>query len=232
MSERPEMERDDDLLAAEYALRLLEGDELVAFERRLRAEPELAGIVAAWRERLVPMDAETEPVPPPPALKPRLEGALFGEADRPREPGSLLAFWRGLSMAALALAAVLGILLLRPEPVPPDGGPILTAEIASEDASLRLIAVYDAAGGQLRLSRTAGKPPQGRALELWAIAGDEAPISLGVLPEAPSAVVRLPDGLRPPPEGVVLAVSDEPMGGSPTGQPTGPVLALGEITGI
>ena len=36
--------------------------------------------------------------------------------------------------------------------------------------------------------------------------------------------------LRAALEGAVLAISDEPTGGSPTGAPTGDVLALGEIT--
>ncbi|TIW60287.1 MAG: anti-sigma factor, partial [Mesorhizobium sp.] len=33
-------------------------------------------------------------------------------------------------------------------------------------------------------------------------------------------------------QGAVLAVSVEPIGGSPTGQPTGPVVAAGDLKGI
>jgi anti-sigma-K factor RskA len=230
MSDAPDMEPDDDMLAAEYALGLLEGPERSGFEARLQAEPDLVRRVVAWQERLALLGAEVEEVAPPPQLKSRLETTLFGAVERPGA-FSGLGFWRGLSIASLALAAVLGILLLRPDP-PRPGAPILTADITAEDASLRLIAVYDADTGTLRLSRTAGTPMEGRALELWAIAGDAPPVSLGVLPDAPAASVPMPAGMQPPPEGVVLAVSDEPMGGSPTGQPTGPVLALGAVTGI
>jgi anti-sigma-K factor RskA len=229
MSDRPDMERDDDMLAAEYVLRLLEGDELAALEARLHAEPELAARVGAWHARLGPIADEIGPVAPPPALKARLGIALFGEPERPAPLLARLWFWRGLSLAALALAAALGLLLLRPGP-PPGGGPILTADISAEDAGLRLIAVYDAAEGQLRLSRAAGGAAAGRALELWAIAGDAAPVSLGVLPESPAATVVLPDDMRPPAAGTVFAISDEPPGGSPTGQPTGAVLATGAVT--
>ena len=232
MSDMPDIEPDDDMLAAEYALRLLEGDELVAFEARLRREPDLIARVAAWNERLSALGGEVDPVTPPSALKPRLEIALFGSPDRPVPWLATLSFWRGLSFASLAAVAALAFLMLRPAAPPPAPGPIYTAEIAAEDASLRLIAVYDEASGLLRLSRTVGGPLQGRVLELWAIAGGQPPLSLGVLPDATTATVALPDQLQPPPDGAVLAISDEPVGGSPTGQPTGAVLALGEITPI
>ena len=32
--------------------------------------------------------------------------------------------------------------------------------------------------------------------------------------------------------GAILAISDEPLGGSPTGQPTGDVLAAGALTPV
>lgn len=69
--------------------------------------------------------------------------------------------------------------------------------------------------------------------ELWAIAGDAAPVSLGVVPENGRITLTLPDALRGSPQsGLVLALSDEPPGGSPTGAPTGDVLAVGEVLDI
>jgi anti-sigma-K factor RskA len=62
---------------------------------------------------------------------------------------------------------------------------------------------------------------------LWLIAEGGAPVSLGLLePQGPSRIT-VPDDLRPVLAGATLAVSDEPPGGSPTGQPTGAVLAAG-----
>jgi anti-sigma-K factor RskA len=95
---------------------------------------------------------------------------------------------------------------------------------------LRVLAVYDGASDRLRITRTAGRPADGRAHELWAIAGDNAPVSLGVMPADGSGAVTLPQGLAP--QGLVLAISDEPPGGSPTGQPTGAVLAVGEVVSL
>ncbi len=64
---------------------------------------------------------------------------------------------------------------------------------------------------------------------MWLIAGDDAPVSLGVLPDGPVRLAIAPD-LRPRLAGATLAISDEPPGGSPTGQPSGAVLATGPLT--
>lgn len=53
------------------------------------------------------------------------------------------------------------------------------------------------------------------------------------MPENGRITLTLPDALRVSPQsGLVLALSDEPPGGSPTGAPTGDVLAVGEVLDI
>jgi anti-sigma-K factor RskA len=74
---------------------------------------------------------------------------------------------------------------------------------------------------------------QGRSLELWAIPADGKPISLGVIPAGGSGKVELSEtqkALIGKP--IALAVSLEPKGGSPTGQPTGPVLYQGALAAL
>ena len=89
---------------------------------------------------------------------------------------------------------------------------------------------FDPASNQLDLTRTASGPREGRALEMWLIAGDNAPVSLGVWPKGQAnAVLDIPADLALQMAGGVLAVSDEPEGGSPTGAPTGDVLAVGQV---
>ena len=58
------------------------------------------------------------------------------------------------------------------------------------------------------------------------------PDSLGVLPQDAASRITLPEALRGKLVGSVLAISDEPEGGSPTGAPTGAVLATGELTRV
>ncbi|MDG1519948.1 MAG: anti-sigma factor [Yoonia sp.] len=89
---------------------------------------------------------------------------------------------------------------------------------------------FDPASNQLDLTRTASGPREGRALEMWLIAGDNAPVSLGVWSKGQAnAVLDIPADLALQMAGGVLAVSDEPEGGSPTGAPTGDVLAVGQV---
>ena len=104
---------------------------------------------------------------------------------------------------------------------------------------MRRISIFGATGsiGQNTvdlITRQGGaSAPQGRAQELWLIAdADSAPISLGLLGGEQQIVVPVAESLRGALEGATLAVSDEPEGGSPTGAPTGPVLAAGQITAL
>ncbi|MDP3295611.1 MAG: anti-sigma factor [Nevskia sp.] len=62
------------------------------------------------------------------------------------------------------------------------------------------------------------------SLELWLIT-DAGPVSLGLLPTTGTGTMKMP--LRVKGDQLTLAVSLEPVGGSPTGQPTGPVLTSG-----
>jgi anti-sigma-K factor RskA len=70
-----------------------------------------------------------------------------------------------------------------------------------------------------------------RVMELWLIeTADAAPVSLGVVGRDGEGVMVIEAPMRARlSEGAVLAVSLEPQGGSPTGQPTGPVIASGEV---
>ncbi len=80
------------------------------------------------------------------------------------------------------------------------------------------------------------RPPVGRDYELWALPKGGAPVSLGVLPyQANTFRHSLSEGQRAALAAAgQLAVSVEPIGGSPTGQPTGAVVyvvPLREVSG-
>ncbi len=70
-----------------------------------------------------------------------------------------------------------------------------------------------------------------RVPELWLIPADGKPRPLGLLSADRPVTIAIPAELRAQAIGdAVLAVSLEPPGGSPTGQPTGPVIASGKLT--
>ena len=68
---------------------------------------------------------------------------------------------------------------------------------------------------------------------IWAIEGSDAPKSLGLLKIDARNDVTLPaDVLAKFGPGTTLAISLEPLGGSPNPTPTGPVVAAGKATPI
>lgn len=216
---------DDRALAGEYVLGVLPPDEARAAAARVAADPDFAALVAAWQADLAALADEVDPVTPPARVWRATERRLFGP---PRRRWFLWAAPVALA-AALAAAVLLSPDLFPRGPEPPLA-PAYRAEIASETGTLSLAAAYDADTGALYVEREQGAAAPGRALQLWIIAGDDAPVSLGVLPEDPVIAVEIAPDLRADLAGATLAVSDEPEGGSPTGQPTGAVLAVGTLT--
>ena len=230
MSKHPnQLPEDDAMLAAEYALGVMQGAERDAFARRMADEPALAAAVRNWDEHFVSFANELEPAVPPARVQKQLETRLFGEEKKPSLWNSL-GFWRGLAIASLAAVVVVGGWNLRP--AGDATGAALVAQVAGEANAIKLVAYYDETKGELRLNRTEGTAAAGRSFELWLIAGNDAPVSLGVLPAANTTKLEVPDNLRAKFKGGVLAVSDEPAGGSPTGAPTGAVLATGQLATI
>src|SRR5262249_26967631 len=67
----------------------------------------------------------------------------------------------------------------------------------------------------------------------WLILPDQRPRSLGLIQPGQPIRLTIPPDLagRLTPD-AALAVSLEPPGGSPTGQPTGPVIASGKLTSL
>jgi anti-sigma-K factor RskA len=230
MSKRPTTpERDDGILAAEYALGLMRGKARDDFARRLANEPQLAAALRQWEEQFSQFTDDIAPVKAPRHIEASLEKRLFAEAAKP-SLWSSLGFWRGLAIASLAGVLALGIFTLqRPADQP---GTALVAQVAGDAKAVTLVAYYDNSKGELRLNRTTGNAASGRVFELWLIAGTDAPVSLGVLPPDNTTRITVPETLRAKFTNATLAISDEPTGGSPTGAPTGAVLATGQLTSL
>jgi len=228
MSDQDQPDRDDSVLAGEYALGLLTADEAAAIEARLNREPDLRALYAEWAEDLIAMTDDIPPETPPARVWRGIETDVHGAgAQVPWYRRAML--WGGgiTAAAALILAVGYGGLFER-APLPPVDAPY-AAELAAEDRGLVVRALYDDATGRLFVERDAGRAAPGRALELWLIAGEDSPVSLGVLPDDAQAVLPVPDALRDRFAGSALAISDEPEGGSPTGAPTGDILAVGQV---
>jgi anti-sigma-K factor RskA len=100
----------------------------------------------------------------------------------------------------------------------------MVAAFMVEGIKTPLVATYDSANG--RLSMPGPMPiPQGKSAQLWAIVGTAAPRPLGLFHEAGTRVEADARSATPMAPGTTFAISLEPIGGSPTGAPTGPVVA-------
>jgi len=232
MSDTPGTKRDDDwTLAGELALGVLAGDERVAAETRAAVDPAFARLVEDWHARLGDMAAEAAPVVPPPRVWDAIDRSLFAERSQAKGLWSNLNFWRWLSAGTGALAAVC-IAFLVFFAVPPAQPPMVAALQAIGKGPL-FFAHVDAASGRLLVEVVEPDTDTSHVPELWVIPGDGVPRSLGVINRTGETTIALSAALREATiAGATLAVSLEPVGGSPTGQPTGPVVAAGEINPI
>jgi anti-sigma-K factor RskA len=228
----PPMDPEDRLKAAEYALGVLQGRARQDFARRMQQDGSLAAVVRQWDEHFVVLADDIEPIVPPAHLQATLEKRLFApqSANQTQSLWNSLWFWRGLAVASLAAVIAVGAWNFKAPLVQPGAG--LVAQVSGQSNAVQLVAYYDESKGELRLNRTQGTAASGRSFELWLIAGKDAPVSLGVLPIDATGKVNVPANLRSKIKGGVLAISDEPQGGSPTGAPTGAVLATGPLTAV
>ncbi|WP_082143918.1 anti-sigma factor [Nitratireductor soli] len=227
--------RDDDMVAAEYVLGVLPADERAAAARRIATEPDFARLVDAWEAQFAPMADAFEPAEPPASVKQALDARLFAAPAKPADrPGlwSSLALWRGLTVAALlALAAYVGLTYTSLQQ--PGDAQRFVASLAHDDTDVRYLVIYDGTRRDVALSHVAGERPAGRDFELWAIEGDAPPVSLGVIPAGSSVHLALDENLgKAIDRGAVFAITTEPLGGSPSGAPTGPVVAAGDLREI
>ena len=225
---------EDSVRVAEYAIGLLTPDEHAAMGARLRTDRLLRSELGFWRTRLAGLDAQFAETPAPAAVWSRIERRLF--ADNAARTGwwNSLALWRGLSAAAAAIAVVaIGINLATPRPDPNAFAAQLVATLSAQGSNVQVVALYNAQTGQVRLTTISGDAVPDKDYELWAIEGANAPKSMGVIPINQRVDVPVKSdilaGFGP---GVTLAISLEPKGGSPTGAPTGPVVAAGKATPI
>lgn len=226
----------DEALAAEYVLGVLAPEERAALTARIDREQAFAALVDEWEIRLSPLGQAYLEAEPPAGVKAALDRRLFAstalEATAEGRGGfwQSLGFWRGLTAASLAaLALAVGLPVLSPHP----SAPGMLASLQPKSSDVQYVAFLDKDRHEVALSHVSGEKNAGRDFELWMIEGGNAPVSMGVLPAASTIRIELSrEAQRRLAAGAVLAISLEPEGGSPTGQPTGPVVAAGDLRDI
>ena len=227
------------MLAAEYVLGTLRGAARARFQRLLGQRGDLRSEVRYWESRLASLQAGFQPEAP--------RAVIWAEIDRRINASTVttlptssargaVTFWRTWSAVATAASVVLTFALYRQSNLPPPAPQIVRVEVPVAQP-LPFVAMLHPAGGEakwmvsvsperklIKVSATGGYAlPSSECLELWVIGEDGKPSSLGVLPMDGEGQMQMPRGINMPAR-PTLAVSKEPMGGSPTGLPTGPVI--------
>lgn len=225
---------DDNALAGEYVLGVLPLAGRRMVEERMSRDSVFATLVSSWQADLSNLDDAYQPVTPPKGVKARIDARLFAQAAKPAGGlwGSLL-FWRGLAFASVAVAAAFGLYagnLIQPGAPGPASTSALVAELGAPGSSVGLIAALDPADGAFTITPAAFSPDDGKSLELWLVPGEGAPVSLGLVPADGGRLVLDQALVQQISDGALLAVSVEPLGGSPTGVATGPVVLSGALS--
>lgn len=217
-------ENTDDDLAAEYVLGVLEGQEREDVQNRIDKDINFARLVSSWEERLSGLNENFDEVTPPPSVKTAIESELFVA---PIASGGMMGFMTRfripILLAVLVFAATPRVMDYLQGPAVPQV--IYTSTIDGLE-SYQVSFVAEVTDQGLSVIQTKGDKPSDKDYELWLVRADGVVLSLGVLSGQLNQV-----GLEIAPD-AKFAISVEPIGGSPTGVATGPVVALGELTSV
>ncbi len=230
-------------LAAEYVLGTLDASQRRACEERMKTDRLLARAVHDFEQDLAPLQETVVSVMPPNdnlvAIMERI-----GDGAQPKKTGRAsfdplailerrLRRWRHFGLSASAVAASLAVFIAVQKFYPSPnifGQGTYIAVLQSGDKSPHFVASVDLVRGVVDIVRIGDPAMVGKAYELWAVGGGrDRPESLGLVKKASLPVKRLENRADNSLDKTVFAISLEPEGGSPTGQPTGPVLFTGKL---
>jgi anti-sigma-K factor RskA len=230
----------DNLRYAEYVLGVLDADTRAAVAHEVQTSSEAATAVAIWQRHLMPLAEEIAEVAPGPYVWARIRDALkldqqpvASQPSRGLWNNLRLWHWVGIGASALAAACLVMIAIEPRTPPPAASTGYMVASINQDNGVTGWTATMDL--DRARIVIVPASPQsivQDRAPELWLIPAGQKPISVGVIArDKPITLTLSPNLLAQLGPTAALAVSVEPLGGSPTGQPTGPVIAKGAISG-
>lgn len=211
--------------AAEYVLGTLSDAERAAFEARMQHDRALVREVYAWQDRLLPLAGRVAPLTVSRGLWLAIRDRVASSRRMAVPWWRRLGLWQAASAAALLVAVVLGMQLLAT-----DAAPRYLAVLSTPDNRASwVVELVSADTVRLRPVGTMPAVAADKALQFWTKPeGAERPTSLGLV--VAGQLHDIPRNRLPAIEaGQLFEVTLEPAAGSPTGRPTGPILAIGRM---
>lgn len=214
-------------LAGEYVLGLLPPGDREDFERELAKNEKLVRAVAFWQDKLLDLVPPLDSVIPSSHLWARIERNLPRTAAPTQFRSGFwnsLKFWRfaGFFGAAASIALTWGLLMTGLA----NDGPRYVAVLQTPDKGAQWL--VEANSTAVRLTPLVSTAiAERKALQFWTKPyGAVSPTSLGLVPT--NRVTVIPASKLPAlAADQLFELTLEPETGSPTGSPTGPILAVG-----
>ncbi|GGF95402.1 hypothetical protein GCM10010924_24400 [Rhizobium wenxiniae] len=225
-------------IADEYVLGLLSEADVAEVENEIERNSTLATAVAEARERFLPLDTNVDPAALSPVLWQAIDARLPEQATMetpsiasvsPRVPtagnDNVRSGWRSAAISAIAASLILAVGLVWS--VTRTVEPLVVAVLVNEAGEVQ--AVVEDFGNDTASIRllTDFNVPEEKTMQVWTLPSREmGPMSLGLLEDAHSAWLS-GSTLPKPQDAQLYEITLEQAGGSPTGRPTGPILAKG-----
>lgn len=249
----------DDLLAAELVLGLLEGEEHAIALRKQLSDPAFAEKISLWGEQLAPLWDEIEDSEPSPEIWHKIADNIK-EID-PKTASNIvdimdrrLKRWRTAAIGSGAIAASLALVLITsgnwsniaPNPSSdalngtlaseenaqndPFQGQLAVSQLTGPIEGLVLVASYNPSNAQMKID-VSGMPETETQPEIWIIAENQEPQSLGQIGRDGISAMTVASDHRPLINASsTLVLTMEPASDIPHEKPSGDAVASGKIT--
>ncbi|WP_017663846.1 anti-sigma factor [Porphyrobacter sp. AAP82] len=249
----PEVQRDDPMIAAEWALGLLEGEELLAARGKYATDPAFAWRKEWWDDWFAPLSDAMPGAEPGDHVWDGIAARVAAQqaaAEAPTADGAAGAnvvalearvrLWQRVAgLSSIAAAALLAWMALAPSqtPVTPEPAELLAvtepmvAIVPIGDSGLRLDVTYIPGSDRLVVAALGLTADGVHDHELWLTPKDDGPRqSLGVVKPGEVRSMVLPATVTAQlGRGAGLVLTREPIGGKPEGKEAGPVVASGSF---
>jgi anti-sigma-K factor RskA len=247
--------RDDPMIAAEWALGLLEGEELLAARGKYATDPDFAWRKEWWDDWFAPLSDAIPGAEPGDhvwdgiATRVAAVRTAVGAPGDARAPAANVValearvrLWQRVAgLSSIAAAALLAWVALTPAQAP-DAPPApqiaastpMVATVPIGETGLRLDVTYIPDSRRMVVGAIGLTPDGVHDHELWLVPADGTPLqSLGVVKPGKVRSMALPAAaVTKLGDGASLVLTREPIGGKPAGKDAGPVVAKGAFSRV